>query len=210
VEAIEYGADQWRAERIRLFNKRQFTFPGVRPSSRVRAHSGINMLAPTRFGNIGRTMRSYALTRYNFDLEIMWTRLQNAIQKNATGFYGVLQDSKAQVDFLVSLVWFTFVFTVFWSIRLLSYANATVAEFLSVGLGGAIVTVLSYAMACRSYQVFADLMRSAVDMFRFKVLDVLQLPLPYGSDEERELWQKVANAMGFEADEDFRFDHKSS
>ncbi len=41
-------------------------------------------------------------------------------------------------------------------------------------------------------------MRSCVDVFRFKVLTDLHLPLPPGLEEEKAAWQDLANLMGYE------------
>ncbi len=49
-------------------------------------------------------MRSYALTRYDFDLNIFWTRLLYTLQKKAGDYYTVVQDRKTQLDCMVTLV----------------------------------------------------------------------------------------------------------
>jgi hypothetical protein len=49
-------------------------------------------------------------------------------------------------------------------------------------------------------------MRSSVDLFRFKVLTDLHLPLPAGLEEEKALWEDLANIMGYE---NLRRDRKS-
>jgi len=53
-------------------------------------------------------------------------------------------------------------------------------------------------LGCRAYSVFADLMRSCIDLFRFKVLSDLHMPLPPGLEEEKSMWQDLANLMGYE------------
>jgi len=46
------------------------------------------------------------------------------------------------------------------------------------------------------------LMRSCVDLFRFKVMTDLHLPLPLGLEEEKTAWQDLANVMGYENSRD--------
>jgi hypothetical protein len=195
-DAIFYARDSSEVNRELLYNERQFRYPGSfegndpsNPEARVQ-----NMLAITRMGNIGQTMRSYAITRYNLDLDIFWSRLQNSIQTNATTYFGVLQDVKVQVDCLVSLVWlsaiFSLVFTPWMFINQMFFNHASVLEFAVAGAAG-LLSLGLYSLACSSYEVFADVMRGAVDLFRFKLLDDLHLGLPNGLEEERFLWERL-------------------
>ncbi|MGA9355912.1 MAG: hypothetical protein WBV46_19655, partial [Terriglobales bacterium] len=193
IESVYFSRDRYQAERIRLFNLRRFQFPVDLNS--VAERSAI-ILAPTKMGNIGGTMRSYAQKHYGFDLEVLWTRLQNASQ-SSDKFYTVLQDAKVQLDFFVATTWFAVVTTIAWLLlQLLVFRRP--AEFLSIGMIGPVVSVLAYQLSCRAYSVFADLMRSCVDLFRFKVLTDLHLPLPLGLEEEKAAWQDLANLMGYE------------
>jgi hypothetical protein len=193
IESVYFSRDRYQAERIRLFNLRRFQFPVDLKS--VAERSAI-ILAPTRMGNIGGTMRSYAQKHYGFDLEVLWTRLQNASQ-NSDKFYTVLQDAKVQLDFFVAITWFAVATTITWLLlQLLVFRRP--AEFLYIGTIGPVVSVLAYQLSCRAYSVFADLMRSCVDLFRFKVLTDLHLPLPLGLEEEKAAWQDLANLMGYE------------
>ena len=112
--AINEAREKLHFETRKLNTLRQFTFPSV-PNA-TRGESGLVTLAPTRLGNLTRTMRSYTLDRYGMDLEVFWTRLQKvAIEKGDKGF-AAMQDAKTQVDFLVSLCWLTVSFTVLWSL----------------------------------------------------------------------------------------------
>src|SRR5882724_7646056 len=82
LDAMQYAADRCQFEMRQLLRRRQTSFPGVRPSApdQPEGPSSNNILAPTKMGNIGRTMRSYTLARYQMDLDIFWTRLQNSLQ----------------------------------------------------------------------------------------------------------------------------------
>jgi hypothetical protein len=208
IDAIQYALDRSQFELVRLLNKRQFHFPGNRPSAAdcEPGPSTNSILAPTKMGNIGRTMRSYALIRYQLDLDIFWTRLQSAMQKDGGEFFKNLQDTKAQVDCMVTLVWLTAIFTLYWTVALLRiYPNSTETEFRIVSIGGAILTWAWYEMSCESYRVFADVMRSSVDLFRFKMLELLHMQPPYGSEEERELWVRLGNSAGYGRHEQFTY-----
>jgi hypothetical protein len=208
--AITYALDRYQFEIRRLVHLRQTNFPGVRPTAvnQPEGPSANSILLPTAMGNIGRAMSTYTLMRYQLDLDIFWTRLQNSLQKDAKDYYAVLQDSKVQVDCAVTLFWFSLAFTLFWPPALLWWLiDSTVREFLLVSVVGSVFTVVSYILACQGYRVFADVMRSSVDLFRFQILQALHLSLPYGSEEERDLWLRLGGATGFGNEENFQYKH---
>lgn len=196
LPCVEYSWSRHRLERIRIYNLLQFRYPG--PFEGKEAYSSAGNLAPTTMGNIGRTARSYALSRYNMDLDIFWTRLQKTL-RGAKEFYDVLQDSKIVVDSLTTLTWLAGLFTVTWMLILPWIAKSSI-DFLIVGVAGPLLTIGTYALACRSYLVFTDILRSAVDLYRFNLLKDLQLSMPYGSDEEKRLWGQLGGLAGFGAE----------
>jgi hypothetical protein len=198
--------DRSQSKRVLLYNRRQFSYPGSFegndpsvPEARTQ-----NVLAITRMGNIGQTMRSYAITRYNLDLDIFWSRLQNSIQTNTTTYFGVLQDVKVQVDCMVALVWLSAIFSLVVTPWML-YRKSTL-EFAVAGAAG-LLSLWLYSLACNSYEVFADMMRGAVDLFRFKLIDDLHLALPNGPEEEKFLWERLGNITGYARKEIIRYKH---
>ncbi len=205
--AIQYALDRREFDKRRLLQERHTTYPGVRPTSTDQPTGPVanNILAPTRLGNIGRAIGTYTLVRYQMDLDIFWTRLQNSLQKDAKEYYTVLQDSKAQVDTMVMLCWMSVAYTLVWLIALLTLPTSTVRQFLTVGIAGTLAAMTFYTLACESYRVFADVMRSAVDLFRFQMLKALSIPLPADSDDEKDLWLRLGNATGFLDPQDFRY-----
>ena len=203
--AIFYARDRSQFNRVQLYNRRQFAYPGSfevndpsAPEARLQ-----NVLALTTMGNIGQTIRSYAITRYNLDLDIFWSRLQNSIQGN-TNYFGLLQDVKVQVDCLVSLVWLSALFSLVWTPWML--AQGALLEFGIAGAAG-LLSLWLYSLACNSYAVFADVMRSAVDLFRFKLLDDLHLGLPSRPEEESFLWERLGNITGYARKEIIQYKH---
>jgi hypothetical protein len=204
LEGLRELRDRVQFERIRLRNHRQFSFPGQINAPDERSTN--NLVAPTSFGNIARTMRSYALTRYNLDLDIFWTRLHNSLQRASADYYAVLQDAKVQVDSLVALTFLTAAFVVTWT-ALSVFVYPSVNTFLIVAISGPIATWALYRMCCNSYRVFADLMRSCVDLFRFRLLEDLHVPLPYGIDEERTLWRTLGESTGYGVESPIVYHH---
>jgi hypothetical protein len=208
--AIQYAMDRRQFEKRRLYQQRQANFPGVRPTSQDQEQGPVSnsILAPTKMGNIGRTIGTYTLVRYGMDLDIFWSRLQNSLQKDGKEYYTVLSDSKVQVDAMVTLCCLSVVYSIVWTVALLFFRGTTVRQFLTVGIAGPVCAVAFYALACESYRVFADVLRSCVDLFRFQVLTALHLPLPADSNDEKDLWLRLGVATGFMDPEDFQYQHK--
>jgi hypothetical protein len=206
-EILEYAQDAYASSRNEYFSQRQFRFPGVFIERKADAPSApSNILAATEMGNIARTIRSYALNRYSLDLDVLWSRLQ-AIVQGKKEFFSSLQDAKTQLDFLVSLCWVTAVFWILWSVLVPLYSH----DYLLFGIimfAGPALTWLWYRLACESYTAFADLMRTSVDLYRFELLDAMNLPRPRDLDDENALWERVAQAIGFE-DSDVHFEYKA-
>jgi hypothetical protein len=194
IEAIRFARDRYQAERIRLFKRRRFEFP-VDLQTTSDTKSAI-ILAPTSMGNIGRTMRAYAQRQYEFDLDVLWTRLQNASQ-SSDKFYQTLQDVRVQLDFYVACKTLTCVTVGVWmALELGVFHSGT--DYLAIVLGGTVLFLFTRWLAWRAYLVFADVMRTCVDLFRFKLMSDLHLPLPAGIEEEKVAWVNLVNVMGYE------------
>jgi hypothetical protein len=192
VLLIEGAVDHARSEHFRLANKREFNF-------------GTQWLAPTMMGNIADTVQSYAANRYHFNLEIFWSRLQKTLQKDEK-FYPVVQDAKTQFDFLIACAWLTLLWTAIWTIVLgsISY-HYTV--FLAVALGGPVLAYIWYRAAVAHYRAFTDVLRTAVDLFRFDLLKELRLAAPADVVDERALWAYLTALTAYGEEYNFRYEH---
>jgi hypothetical protein len=153
-------------------------------------------IAPTRFGNIAGTLRSYASSRYGLPLDVLWTRFQRILQDDDK-LNSTLQDSKVQLDFLVSMTCLSALFVVLWGGILWCYSDSPMA-FLCLGALGPLVIHVEYRLACEAYLTFAEVMRSAVDLRRMDLLAALKIPPPATPEEEREVWNRVGSWLGYE------------
>ncbi len=54
-----------------------------------------------------------------------------------------------------------------------------------------------YELAVENYLIFTDVVKSAVDLYRFKLLKSLHIPLPGGIRQERELWSALQDLATF-------------
>jgi hypothetical protein len=172
----------WNALRIAKLNQLQTEF-------------GINDPLPTRMGNIASALEGYAQTRYRMNLETFWNRMQPAVQSNEK-FYGMLLDAKCQLDFLVLSCWLS-VFTAMVWLVLMPWLTFSWTFYLVISVGVPLLAKFFYQLALENYIVFADLVKSAVDLFRFQLLDHLHIPLPSGIREERDLWAALEGLSQF-------------
>jgi hypothetical protein len=203
-QVIFFARDFSQFRRIQLYNNRQFHYPG--DMNQGLDVSPQNVLYPTAMGNIGSTIRSYAISRYSLDLDIFWSRLQNAVQTDKD-YFGTLQDVKVQLDFLVALIWLTGIFAIVWTP--IAFFRGTLLEFLAVGASGFLPLIL-YSIGCDTYLLFADLMRGAVDLFRFKLAGNFHLPLPGSTEEEQLFWTRLGNVIGYSREERLSYKHSGS
>jgi hypothetical protein len=190
---IGYARDRSLYDYRQIQNRIQASFPGnvfdPEPSSD-------NILAPTTFGNVGRTMRSYALRRYGLDLDIFWNRLQKVMEDSTTSkMFASMQGQKTQVDFLVNLLWLTVLLGAWMPVLFLEGMHPRL--FLTVAIAVPVLAYILYQTACRAYLIFADQVRTAVDYFRSDILAGLRIKLPVGTDDEMRLWERLGDRIGY-------------
>lgn len=196
---IRYAPDRSRHGFYEVQNRMQCTYPGdvydPDPSSD-------NVLAPTAFGNVARTMRSYALRRYGIDLDIFWTRFQKVMADDGNSkLFDSLQSQKTLVDTAVTLFWLTVLIGLIW-IPLLAAGRQNAFAFQVVALGVPLAAWAFYHLAVQAYLVFADHVRTSVDYYRFKVLRAFNITPPPGTKEERVIWERLGGFVGYANDKD--------
>jgi len=150
-------------------------------------------LWPTRLGNDAAALRGYCETRYAFDFDFFWPRLQVVLQKNEK-ISGALVSAKAQLDFCVLMLWLTTIFTITWIALLTLFGRSVVALYV-VALLGPFVIRAWLGVVHASYAGFADLVRCTVDLNRFDLLTALRLRLPPSSVAEKEVWKRAAAVL---------------
>jgi len=184
--AVRHAQDQHR----HYMNQRRFSF-------------GTTTIAPTRMGNVAQTIQSYAVERYDFNFELLWSRMQRVLQKD-TNFGPILQAAKTQLDFLIASSALTWFWAMCWAVILTATGGPALVFFAVVSVGPMLAWVW-YRAAVVHYRAFADVLRTSIDLFRFDLLSELHLPLPSGVLEERELWNMVDRLQGLYELHDLRY-----
>jgi hypothetical protein len=181
ISCLDYVERRLENDYVALFNKREFNFSGFK-------------LAPTAMGNIAESVHGYARSRYSMNLDPFWSRLQKILIDDEK-FYSTLVDAKTQLDFMISLFWVTVCFTIIWTIELL-YLRRSLTAFVLVAIGGPVLSIAWYKIALQNYRAFADICRSAVDLYRFQLLDSLHVARPKGNVHERQTWIRLNQLIG--------------
>lgn len=193
IKLIPYAVSYAENDYADQFNKREYRFSSYK-------------LAPTSMGNIAESVRGYARSRYDINLDPFWLRLQKVIQDDGA-FYASLLDAKTQLDFLVALFWLTTASTIFW-LSYLIYIRQAVLLFLSIGLLGPALAFIWYKIAIQNYLAFADILRTSIDLYRFKLLDALQVNRPENRTSERQVWADLNQVVGYGSEQEITYSRK--
>jgi hypothetical protein len=149
-------------------------------------------LAPTRLGNDVAALRSYCETRYRFDFDFFWPRLQLVMKDQKIAER--LAAAKIQVDFSILALALSVLFVVTWLFILAFWGKSFLSLFLVVGLGPPVIALCLW-MVHESYSAFAEFVRGAVDVSRFDLLQALRRPLPATTDAELDMWEDTARLL---------------
>jgi hypothetical protein len=156
---------------------------------RQRFPDDFGRIGPTSMANFAEVHRDYGLDRFGLDIELFWIRLLKVIRGDAD-FYPMLEEAKNQLDFSIALTSVLGVTTMVW-VPLSLFADGF-WPFVLIGFLGPVATTISYHVAVQSYRGFSEVVRSAIDLNRFKLLELLHVALPSDSEMEKKLWKELA------------------
>jgi hypothetical protein len=182
ISLIGYAERSWAARRIRLLDQLETRF-------------GLGTPLPTRMGNIAAALDSYSLTRYRMNLGTFWNRMQPVMQSDER-FYRLLVDAKSQLDFLVTCCWLSMATAMGWMLAM-PLVHFSWAFYVLITLLVPALARFFYLVAVENYLIFADVVKSAVDLFRFNLLESLHIRQPTGIREERALWTSLQDLSTF-------------
>jgi hypothetical protein len=154
---------------------------------------GDSELAPTRLGNDAAALRSYCETRYGIQFDFFWQRFLLVAQKEAK-LSDTLATAKIQLDFSILALTLTATTTLIWSVILAIWGSSIWTVSL-VFIIGPLATKVWLDIVHASYSAFAELARSAVDLYKFDLLEALRRPLPVSTDAEKQAWETVARLV---------------
>jgi hypothetical protein len=169
---------------------------------------GTQDLSPTKMGNIANTIQSYAIDRYNMNLAVFWSRLQNSVAGDKD-FSSKLESVRTKLEFLIGCSGLTAIWGALWGALFLVFGYEWIA-FVCAAAGGPLIAYIWYRVATEHYKAYADVLRSSVDLFRFGLLKDLHLSLPADVDAEKTLWDQLHGLTAYYDENNLRFDHPKS
>jgi hypothetical protein len=146
-------------------------------------------LLPTPFGNVLRSFEVYPRYMYGFEAIDGWGRLLAVIPKD---FLELIDAARAQVDFWVNLGVIFILLQVEYIV--LAFGTGTPLQWWVVLLF-IILGTIAPMRATSAAREWGDFVKSAFDVYRFKLLESLGMELPKSREEERKLWTKYSQAI---------------
>jgi len=167
----------------------------------------ISELAPTRLGNDVAALRSYCDTRYGFDFDFFWPRLQLAIADEK--LTARLTTAKIQVEFSILSLTLNVMLVVIWLV-VLGFWGTRLPTLLVIAVVGPLLITTWLWMVHESYSAYAELVRGVVDLTRFDLLKALRRSLPESTSAENAVWEKTIRLLKLnEHEADVLFKHPS-
>ena len=142
---------------------------------------------PTRLGNILRAAEVYSDDRYGAPGLLVWPRLYSLLPDAMITLIG---DSRAALEFLLVLAALAATFAGASAIYLLVVAGPVWLYLICV-LASSAIAVLAYTASLATARTYGEYIRTAYDLYRSKVLQIMNLPLPANAVEERTRWREV-------------------
>lgn len=191
---VTYAADIAQSHEAHEFNSYQTLFAKIE-------------VAPTRFGNDLAALRSYCHTRYGFDFDLLWPRLQLVIKDEA--LLAKLENARIQLDFSILSLSLSCLFTAIW-LAVLGIWGSSLTALLIVVVFGPVMVALWLWIVHESFSAFAETVRGAIDIGRFDLLEALHRPLPKTVGDEHAIWETVAEMLSLdEPDSDIAYEYRS-
>ena len=196
-EIGRYALSRIESEYDRVWSQKFFRFPNES-----------NTLGPTAMANMAELHRNYGKQRYGMEIDLIWPRMQALITEDSA-FSALIAESKLKLDFSVSMTAMSGLFALSWIVPVALYAE----KFYLVPLvpAAALGTmVLFYLLAVRAYRALGEVLRSAIDIFRFDLMDKLHLEKPADSVTEKTTWRILCDHMMLMETEVLKYRHDDS
>lgn len=149
-------------------------------------------IMPTRLGNILKNAELYSYQRYNIDAVIMWPRLYPILLKEE--FIETFQKAKGAFDLLVVISFLSTLFAFASSAILLRFGGSQTL-FLLCFLGGILVAHLAYLAALEAAMTYGQLLKSAFDLYKDKLIENMGYEQPKSLEKEREFWKNICQLI---------------
>jgi hypothetical protein len=178
VELLDYACGKTEIEHSRVHAAISLRFP----------HQ-VGSLQSTELANLVEVQREYGVDRFGLDSELFWLRMLKLARADKE-FYPLLDDAKTQLDFAVVVTVLLGLTVLIWLPLSLLFAP-TVWPYVLVTVICLPAVPIFYRIVLQAYVTYAEIVRAAVDLYRFDMLKALHIPLPKDLTAEKETWLKL-------------------
>lgn len=174
---------------------------------------------PTALGNVLSWAETYPKKRYGIDLSLVYPRLQKVLDDD---FAPLIQDKKTFLDFSIIFSMLCVASALFFTGLLAAaavepwvYDSAILADHLTFQTGGAILfwalaSVCFYAVSVGAARNYGMMLHSAVDLYRFSLLEAMKIQPPTSPVEEKRVWTTLNQSFHDSTVPDVVYDVKAS
>lgn len=153
---------------------------------------------PTTFGNTLRAFEVYPRVMYGMEGIDGWPRILSVVPKE---YRELIDDAKSQVDWWINLAVVSFLFLIELWVFIFSnwgLSPGWLRTILNLLIPLGIFSLLNWFFlrrATSSAIEWGDHVKSAFDIYRFKLLILLGVNIPVNREEEKDIWQKYSQAI---------------
>jgi hypothetical protein len=146
-------------------------------------------LQATRLGNVTSVLELYPLDRYGIPLNALWPRLLHVIPED---FRKRIEEANIYMDFTLFMALLAAVAAPVPVILLLTgQSSLTVVGSVGITVGLLAAARIFYQLTISAFRAYAVQVQAAVDLFRLKLLDALELERPRTPEAEKALWTEL-------------------
>ena len=147
----------------------------------------------TEFGNVIRSFELYSMEMYGIDSIAIWDRITCLVPK---GHIDYLSDAKASVDFAINILYLMMIILIEYVILLVitrCISQALTLWWIPIFAIG--LAFFAYRMAISSARKWGLAVKSVFDLYRYDLLEKLDIDIPKTLDEEKEIWRELNQAF---------------
>jgi hypothetical protein len=179
--------DEFRRERIALMKKLASNYPDQK-----------ELLLPTSFGNTIRAFEVYPRVMYGLEGIEGWSRILAVVPRE---YRELIDDAKGQVDWWVNLGVMSLCFLIEVWVFIFSRWGLSPGWFytmLNILLPLGVWSILNSFLVSRAISAaigWGEYVKSAFDLYRFKLLESISVEEPKTKEDERTSWTKYSQAI---------------
>jgi hypothetical protein len=210
VEGNPRRREQYSSQQKNLYDKR-YELAAERSLS---LPPSIDLILPSRFGNILRASEMYPWTRYGIDSVLIWGRLIHVIPQEGME---KIDEANNQCLFLLNTSVLATLFSFICLLTSLYYAfyigtNINILSFLQTisiappdtakvwgyfiwAIFSGLLAWFFYGASLVNVVQFGNMIRAAYDLYRHDLISALHLKSPKSLEQEKKLWRRITYFM---------------